>query len=237
MGRGTTRRPLPARVYWVRRAVLLLALVLVVGAGATVVSLVGGGDDEATTAAGDTAAPAKATPSASPTRRATPKPVPVRRGKAADRAPSGPCLARNVAVRGADDAVTGGSATGLTLELRSTAGTCTFEASARSLVVRITSGDDRIWSSQDCPRSLPEESVIVRDNRWVTYRMEWSGQRSAEGCPRGTAWAEGGYYHLTSATLGGQPRDVQFQVVAPKAPVVTRTITATPRPRTEKSGD
>ncbi|GAB3264363.1 hypothetical protein GCM10027425_29260 [Alteromonas gracilis] len=219
-----------------RRAVLVLALVLVVGAGVTLVSLIGGDGGSAPTA-GDTAAPAKATPTTRPTPTPTPKPPPVRRGKAADRAPSGPCLARNIAVRGADDAVTGGSPTGLTLELRSTAGTCTFEASARTLVVRITSGDDRIWSSQDCPRSLPEQSVIVRDNRWVEYSMEWSGQRSAEGCPRGTAWAEGGYYHLTSATLGGQPRDVQFQVVAPKAPVVTRTITATPRPRTEQSGD
>ena len=55
--------------------------------------------------------------------------------------------------------------------------------------------------------------------------VTWSGRRSATGCPKGTKWADPGYYHATAATLGGQPTDVQFQVVKPPRGTKTETVT------------
>ena len=30
--------------------------------------------------------------------------------------------------------------------------------------MKITSGDDDIWTSQDCPRAIPSEDVVLRNN-------------------------------------------------------------------------
>ena len=53
--------------------------------------------------------------------------------------------------------------------------------------------------------------------------MTWSGRRSAQDCPTGSQWVDVGYYHAIAASLGGTPTDVQFQVVGPPRPVVTKT--------------
>jgi hypothetical protein len=94
-------------------------------------------------------------------------------------------------------------------------------------VVKVTSGSDRIWSTQECSGAVPKQSVVVRKDHPVDVSVAWNGQRSDSDCTRSTAWAEPGYYHVIAASFGAEPIDVQFALRSP----VPRTITATPTPK------
>lgn len=235
--------PLPARVYWTRR-LLLLGIVLAVAFGTT--RLLPEGD--AGPSAGPAARPAAGSPTApqSPSLgpSAGPTPEAAAGGKARGRAaaprsprrtplaqPEGTCADEDVTVAPAvqPPAVAGQDVTVL-LEITSrTAAACYWEVSDDSVVLRLSSGDDRIWSSQDCPAAVPTEEVVVRradSRRTASVPVVWSGQRSDSRCSRTTSWANPGWYHATAAALSGEPTDEQFELVAPVAP----TITPTPSP-------
>jgi hypothetical protein len=108
---------------------------------------------------------------------------------------------------------------------------CTWQVSPRALVVKVTSGSDRIWSTQECAAAVQKEPVVVRKDVATTVRVGWNGQRSDSDCSRSTPWAEPGYYHVVAAAYGADPVDVQFQLHRP----VPRTITATPSPTPAKA--
>ena len=219
------RGPLPARVYWVRRAlVVVVALALVFGIGKLLTGF--GGDPKATTAAAapsqqPTASPSATVPAPAPTKKAT-------KGKKTTvplSVPTGTCDPAKIDVVPAVRKVDGGGAITLPVKLLSTDGACTWQASPRALVVKVISGKDRIWTSQDCRASIPTQDVVVRPagEKATVVDVTWNGRRSHDGCPSGTEWADVGYYHVIAATLGGEPTDVQFQVVGPPRPVVTKT--------------
>ncbi len=205
------RGSLPARVYWVRRGVLLaLVLGLVFGVAQLVGSFGGGSNSKAAQVA--------TTPTPSPSATATTE------------APQGPCLANDIVVTPTARVVHGGGPITLKFRLLGKARSCTWQMSADTFVVKITSGSDRIWSSQDCPAAIPTRSVVVGSAKPAKVSVEWSGRRSAKDCPRGLAWARIGTYHVVAATVGGQPTDVQFDLVAPKKTVVTKTAKPKPSP-------
>jgi hypothetical protein len=100
---------------------------------------------------------------------------------------------------------------------------CTWHVSSRTLTMKITSGHDAIWSSQQCPHKVPDEQVVVRRDQPTSVKVIWNGRRSDDGCPRATDWALPGFYHVSVAALAGEPTDEQFELRAPSAPVITRT--------------
>lgn len=113
---------------------------------------------------------------------------------------------------------------------------CTWRVSAGSVVVKLVSGSDRIWSSQDCPGAVPKMDVIVRKEYPAKVDLSWRGQRSDSTCSRTTAWAQPGWYHVQAAAFGAEPTSEQFELRAP----VPETITQTPKPeskRKSKSSD
>lgn len=206
-----TRGPLPARVYWRRRAVALLVLaglvfglVKVVDLAAT---LVFGGSDQtagavATDTSGDQASP-------SPTPKPSPSPSPT--------AP-GPCDPEDIAVTPQVRTAVAGPRGDIAFLLRVrtlSASACTWRVSPESLIVKISSGGDAIWSSQQCPKSITIQEMVLRRDVATTIRLPWNGRRSAPDCPRDTAFALPGYYHLVAAALAGEPTDRQFELVAP----------------------
>lgn len=229
------RRRLPARVYWFRRAmVLLTALALVFAIGRL---LNGPGssspDDRATVTA--------ASPSATPTLGlAGPMPIrPTSTGKARPSAtgtpvvlaaPTGPCAIDEITVTPTVPNATAGGRVSLTLELTGIKPACTFSVSSRTLVAKVTSGKDRIWSTQDCPSAVRSTSVVVRSAVPAVVVVPWSGRRSDDECSRSTPWALPGYYHLTAAVIGSEPGDAQFRLGLPPRPVVTKTA----HPKTKK---
>jgi len=224
-------------VYWTRRVlVLAVAFALVFGVG----RLLGGGAEEtgptaqpaavntpadaSTTASPDasaTSAASPAGPSASPTTKA--KATKTREPLAM---PTGPCPDSDVTVAPVlEEDAYAGTDVRLTLELSTVdSPACNWEVSADTVAVKLTSGSDRIWSSQECPSVVPEEPVVLRNNKPVLVDVMWNGRRSDPDCSRTTAWAEPGYYHVATAAMGSEPTDKQFRLRSP-APV---TITPSP---------
>ena len=111
------------------------------------------------------------------------------------------------------------------LELRTiTTPACTWQVSPSTLTMKITSGDDDIWTSQDCPRAIPSEDVVVRNNVGTEVEVTWSGRRSDDDCSRLTEWALPGWYYVDGAALAGEPSDLHFELEAPEPEVVTKTV-------------
>ena len=244
------RGPLPARVYWVRRLlVIAIAFGLVYGVahlldrrstGGPSAQPVGAEATSPTSAAAPTTEATRArvrdgsgTKSAKAHRRGAskksdePSPTPT-----PPATPSGPCEPDDVVAR---PSLTGPAYAGkqvvFTMTLTTKASpACTWEVSADSLAVKITSGSDRIWSSQECDTAIPEQAVVVRKDHPTRVTVAWHGQRSDADCTRTTPWAEPGFYHVTAAAFGAEPVDQQFQLQSPPRP----TITATPKPEKKK---
>ena len=91
------------------------------------------------------------------------------------------------------------------------------------MTVTITSGDDYIWSTRECPVAIAPQDVVVRQAVDAPVVVTWSARRSDETCSDRTAYAMPGFYHVAAAALGGEATDVQFELVAPQPGVVTQT--------------
>lgn len=230
------RGRLPARVYWFRRSMVLLsALALVFAIG----RLLGGGTSGSP---GDTAVESAATPTSGPTAQVSASPaagfvgpMPLRpAGTAAAHPsatgtpvvlapPSGPCAIDEVTVTPTVPTASAGGKVSLVLELTGIRPACTFSVTSKTVVAKVTSGKDRIWSTQDCPHAIKPTTVVVRSAAPTTVAVPWSGRRSDDECSRSTAWALPGYYHLTAAAIGSAPATAQFRLGVPPRPVVTKT--------------
>jgi hypothetical protein len=229
-------------VYWFRRTmVLLTALALVFAIGRLLNG--SGGGSPAESARVTASSPS---PSASP---AVAGPVPIQPAATAPTkgparpsptgtpvllaAPTGPCALDEITVTPSVPTAVAGGPVELALQLTGIKPACTFTVSSDTVVAKVTSGNDRIWSSQDCPASIKRASVVVRSAEPTTVTVSWSGRRSDQQCSRSTAWALPGYYHLTASVIGSEPNDAQFQLSSPPRPVITKT--AKPH-RTKKVG-
>jgi len=251
-----TRGPLPARVYWTRRLLLVaLALLLVFGI-ARLLSLGSDGSSPPARAAevaaqtsssptaGGTPTPTAGAPTASlPTADASSAaPRPGRKG--ASQAPvlaepQGSCTDEDVAVTPeVKQAVAGPQgAVRIALHLSTlTSEACTWHVSPGTLALKITSGSDAIWSSRQCPAAVPATDVVVRRAVTTTVEVAWNGRRADHGCGRLSAWALPGTYHVTAAALAGEPTDAQFALEAPKPRVITVAPTPTQDPSASSDG-
>lgn len=237
------RGPLPSRVYWTRRLVVLgVPLLLVVVLARVLGGSADGRDPDRARQAGARTTPttAAAGPEAGPTAPTGPA-----RGKGRKKQqppepvlaePTGPCEDADIVVTPVITQATGGADVGIPLNLTTrTTAACTWHVSPDSLAVTITSGEDHIWSSRECPASIPVQDVVVRQAIETTVTISWAdARRSDETCSRYTDWALPGWYHVQAAALGGTETDVQFELVAPSPSVVTKT--AEPKPKGGKGG-
>lgn len=186
---------------------------------------------ERATQAGATVMPAPA-PTAGPTAE-TPTGAKGRKGRRAEEAtppepvlaePTGPCAPSDIVATPAITSAAGGSDIPVTINLRTiVTEACTWQASAETMTVTITSGSDHIWSSRECPAAIPPQDVVVRQAVDAPIVVTWSARRSDEGCTTWADWAGLGWYHVQAAALGGEPTDVQFELVAPQPGVITKT--------------
>lgn len=234
------RGPLPARVYWTRRVVVLAVPVLLV----VVLARVLGGSSDGKEAAGGTATQAGAkveastVPTVGPTagetvrtgkgekgrKGATDLPVETTPPAPVLPEPTGPCVDSDIVATPAITSAPGGSDVAITINLRTTfAEACTWQASPETLTVTITSGDDYIWSTRECPVGIPPQDVVIRQTVDAPVVVTWSARRSDETCSDRTAYAMPGFYHVEVAALGGEPTDVQFELTPVQPSVITRT--------------
>lgn len=246
------RGPLPARVYWTRRLVVLGLPLLVVVLVVVLARVLGGssdGKDEAGATATQAGAAIEETappPSSGPTAE-------VKKGKKGKRKrnqettppepvlaePTGPCADSDILATPAITSAPGGSDIPITLNLRTVVTeACTWQVSPQTLTLTVTSGSDFIWSTRECPAAIAVQDVVVRQGVDTPVVVIWSeGRRSDETCSGRTDWARPGFYHVEAAALGGEGTDVQFELVAPTAPVITQTAEPEQGGKKNKGGD
>lgn len=240
------RGPLPARVYWTRRLVVLGIPLLLVVVLARVLGGASDARDDASGTAAQAGAPVQTTPAptAGPTSQVAPGEAKKKGKKRKNRKnrkqdevpqetvppepvlaePSGPCEPSDIVATPAITSAAGGADIPITINLRTVVTeACTWQASPETMTVTITSGSDYIWSSRECPASIPPQDVVVRQAVDAPVVVTWSARRSDEGCTKWTDWARVGFYHVQAAAFGGSGTDVQFELVAPQPGVITKT--------------
>lgn len=255
--------PLPARVYWTRRVlVLVVALALVFGvahllgrggspSGGPSAQPVGANQTSTGTAPVTPTVPLTEQPTSLPSDKPSDQPTgragvgvtqaPTATGLGGSPAatpttplaqPTGSCASSDVvAVPSVEGTAYAGKPVVLTLTLTTrTSPACSWEVSASSLVLKITSGPDRIWSTQDCTSAVPKQVVVVRKDAPTTVSVVWNGLRSDAECSRATTWAEPGYYHAVAAAFGADPTDAQFRLAKPQRTTETASPTPSPTP-------
>ncbi|WP_435742783.1 hypothetical protein [Nocardioides sp. SYSU DS0663] len=134
--------------------------------------------------------------------------------------PEGRCDSADVAVTPEVPEAVAGRHVEVVLNLRTVLSpACTWRVSPSNLTLNITSGSDDIWSTRECPRALPAEDVVIRNNATTAVSVTWRrAARMDDECSRIVEWAMPGYYHATAAALGGEPSDVQFRLEPPSGP-------------------
>jgi hypothetical protein len=138
--------------------------------------------------------------------------------------PSGPCAASDVAITPSVPSPVAGRDISLVLDISSlNTPACTWTLSGRTLALKITSGNDLIWTTTECARAIPQQDLVLRQAEPTRVRLTWDARRSEPGCPVRTAWALPGTYHLHVAALAGQPQDVAFLLTTPSPAEVTKT--------------
>lgn len=248
--------PLPSRVYWFRRSMLLAVVFLVVFATARLLgdssdadsdgsvapaSAETTGSQEASAESGDAETEESpgvdATSSAAPTptaaakpRKKTPPPLPT---------PTGVCDNSDVVITPVVPAKRTTSTVPITLVLRTkTTEACTWQVSPGSVTVRIDSGSredpDEIWHTRHCPNAVPTRDVIVYQQTDTEVAMTWNGRRSDAECSNTTDWARKGWYHVNAAAYAGEPTSVQFELRRPSAVTVTQTVQPKPKKKAAK---
>jgi hypothetical protein len=239
---GLTRGPLSARTYWVRRVMVLgTAVLLVFG----IARALGAGSDassqpEAQEQARQVAA-APTTTLALPDRSATAtesgKRTNEKRKDVPLAEPEGTCEDEDVAVTPTVKNPVAGRDVRIVLELRTIVSeACTWEVSPETLTLKITSGDDQIWTSRQCPRAVPDEELTLRRDDTTRVDVTWDeARRSDEECSKLTDWAMPGWYHVAAAALAGEPSDLQFELERAKREHVTKTVE--PEPKQKKGRD
>jgi hypothetical protein len=243
-----TRGPLPAGVYWRRRAfVLLLAATLVF----VIANVLGGGSDAkdddlpaAQQAGGEVEASQTITVDG---RKKGPKSKDRRKGKRGgvvgptyDPAvmvdPDGNCEPADVRITPRVEAAVAGEPVTIGLSLQTVqAEACYFRIGPDKVTLKITKGGREIWTSRECPDPVPTESVVVRRVVATVVQMTWTpypqGRKGAE-CPGTDDWLLPGGFTATAAALGGEPGESDFVLAAP----VAETTTITPDPKGDRKG-
>lgn len=194
--------PNPARVYWVRRIAVLLAIALVVagiGLGAWAAGLIGGDSADAVSPGDDAAAVVD--PS----------------GDEADAgAPAAPvdCTPADLQLAVATDAVQYPAGVNPVLQVTVTnAGStaCTVDAGDVAREVIISSGSDRIWSTKDCAGAETASRQLLLDaGAKDPVEISWTRVRSAEACPADLPAPKEGTYQVVASLLGASSAPAVF---------------------------
>jgi hypothetical protein len=200
------RGPLPRGVYWRRRGVTLAAVAIVL----LLLSRACGSDGEPAARLSPTSSPSPSSgptpsrtaspkPPASPSRSASPTPSPTTSPTTS--APLGPCKAADLLLSAKADAQSypAGRRPVLTIGIANQGKVpCTRDIGQAAREIRVTSGTDRVWSSDDCSPGGGSEVVTLAPGAAPrTFSVTWSRKRSLPGCKTGTKEAAAGTYRVT----------------------------------------
>lgn len=193
--------PEPASTYWTRRAVVLVAtLVVLYGVIALLLR-----DGDAETLGQEAPSPSpSAEPLPSPSDdQASSSPSPSPSGSASPSAQAAACADTDLAVtaEAERDSYPRGASPVLVLTVRNTSDRpCRRDLGQGAAELLVTSGRDRIWSSDDCAPGGPPGPVLLPPQKSDVIRVTWSATRSRPGCEGPKTPIEPGTY-VVSARL------------------------------------
>lgn len=127
--------------------------------------------------------------------------------------PQGPCAPSDVGIDVISPDSLAGKPDEIKLRFTSTsAAACTLAITPSEFVLRITSGDDVVWSSDECPNELLAQQLVVRPHPAAVYTFGWNGHRSTLGCTSVGEAAKAGGYWAEAAVIGGDVYRGYFDV-------------------------
>lgn len=255
------RRRLPPRVYWVRRLLVVAAVLLLGWLPWTLLSKDDAGPGERAATGSDQADTRQS--EATPTERGDPTSRPKSAGpdktRKADRQEPVDKLAKRArlsarpisATFGAAEAgcapdsvqiqpsVAGAAEAGqqvlLGLTIRTTAAeACLLKVTPERVLVQVSVADrpTTIWDTAQCPGSVPTRTVALRPGWQTTLDLPWSGRLGDRGCTGLTDAAKPGTYAVQAAVVGGEPGRSVFVLSGRKASQGTpRDRSADEKPR------
>jgi hypothetical protein len=185
----------PTWVYWARRGVLLVGLVLLVVVG---FSLFRPPDPATVTAvpATPSATPNQPTPSTTPSATASVTPTPT--GPVmCDQTNSGLELAGYQKVK--QDAKQA-----FRLAVKNTGRQpCLLDLKPTNFSLTVTSGSDRIWSTDDCAKWVPAKKQPLKAQQAYEFSIQWGVNRSSAGCKESKRLLSPGTYVATATFADG----------------------------------
>jgi type IV secretory pathway VirB10-like protein len=71
---------------------------------------------------------------------------------------------------------------------------CYLKVTRSNYTLTIVSGKDKIWSSEDCPATVPASSRKLASQKSLDWKVTWDGRRSGSGCSKEREAPRAGYY-------------------------------------------
>lgn len=195
----TGKGPQPPRVYWVRRGLVILVVVVVIGLLVWAFTPRGGPsaatpEPAATPSATEPASPTPTSPAPSGDPSATTSPSPSSTAPTACE-PIGVQMSMDGFKSVKNDAK---QTFAVTVE-NNTAMPCVMAITKDSFALRVTSGSDAIWSTAHCEDWLPTvKKRTLKAGATVEFKVEWGLYRSNEGCKKVKGTLGSGTYVATA---------------------------------------
>lgn len=73
---------------------------------------------------------------------------------------------------------------------------CLIDLGNANLEMTVTSGEEKVWSTAQCPANPEEYQVLLAPGASEADAITWSGRHSSQGCPKDSPVAEPGTYQI-----------------------------------------
>lgn len=181
----------PARVYWARRAVLIGALVLLIVIGFALFRPPGTGNVAAVPAPSVT--PAQTPTTSTPPATETPTPT-----------PTGPVVCdqtnSELALAGYQKVKQDGKQAFRVAVTNTGKQPCVLDLKATNFSLLVTSGTDRIWTTDHCAKWVPAKKQTLKSQKSYEFTLQWGVNRSMPDCKQSKTQLRPGTY-VASATF------------------------------------
>lgn len=203
--------PRSAAVYWIRRgAVLVVAAVVVVGLLALIqpqpsVPAAGGAVSASASPVATSAAPPATSASAS-----SPTAAPSSSGPPA-------CDATNTELKlsGFQQVKVSAKQTSFKVAVTNVGEvTCALDLKADNFDLKIVSGTDRIWTTDDCAKWVPAKKTKLAAAKKYEFSIDWPVKRSSAGCKVGKKVLGTGTYQAIATFAADDTAKTVFRLVA-----------------------
>lgn len=203
--------PEPTATYWVRRLVVLAALVAVV---VTIAFLVWPNDRAMVAEAPSSPEPSPVVSPASPALEPPPSPVATQSPVPETEIPPPNCdvQALGVEVDGPNPVGVDAANADFVITVNTSQAICVLDLASQPVTLIMVSGADRIWASSDCPDWQPTQSLTLTSGEPAQIGIGWPVRRSS-GCELVDTQLGAGTY-VATATIGQQSGRFVTQLTA-----------------------